>query len=494
LFSFVGLFFLVDSFVSLSHSEKFMFRDPIESVESTAAADASSTTAASPRLRPLRVGLIGTGTVGAGTLRVLARNQALIAARAGRGIEVVMACARNLQRAATAVGPLVPLTDDPLLVATHPDVEVLVEAAGGTEAARSWVLAAMAAGKHVVTANKALLAVHGNELFAAARQQGVTLACEAAVAVSIPVIKSLREGLTANHIEWVAGIINGTTNFVLSQMRDHGLGFDEALTQAQALGYAEADPQSDIDGTDAAHKITLLAAHAFGMPARFADVQIEGIRKLLPLDLACAEQLGYRIKLLAVARRRTDTETRLDAIELRVQPALVPASHLMAQVNGVMNGIMVKADAAGLTMYYGAGAGAEPTASAVIADLVDLARQAGTAPTRPVPSPGFQADAPGAALQVLPRAAVRTRHYLRIPVQTAQHIEAVGGWLAAQQVPVQQVALASDKLMPPGSHPQVLVLTDAVAQSTIDLAAHALASHPAVAGPVVTLRVETLDD
>ncbi len=462
-----------------------MYRDPVQSLEpqqhSSMAMPAMATT------RPLRVGMIGIGTVGAGTFRVLARNQATIAGRAGRGIEVVVVAARNLTRAASVVGTGVALTNDPMQVATHPDVDVVVEAAGGTGPARDWLLAAMAAGKHVVTANKALLAVHGNELFAAARQHGVALAYEGAVAVSIPIIKALREGLTANRIEWVAGIINGTTNFILTKMRDEGLGFAEALAQAQALGYAEADPAFDIEGVDAAHKITLLAANAFGMPVRFADAQVEGITALQGLDVACAEQLGYRIKLLGVARRRSD------GVELRVQPALVPATHLMAHVNGSMNGIMVKGDAAGVTMYYGAGAGSEQTASAVIADLVDVARLDGTNAAQRVPHLGFHTHAVDNSLAVLPRAAVHTRHYLRVPVHAAQQIEAVGAWLAAQQVPVQQVALAAEKSLPLGSGAQVLVLTDAVAQATVDLAVHALAAHPAVAGPVVTLRVEMLD-
>ena len=466
-----------------------MYRDPVQSLEAPLLP--SSATA----MRPLRVGMIGIGTVGAGTFRVLARNQALIAGRAGRGIKLVVVCARSLARAMSVVGKDVALTNDPMQVATHPDVDVLVEAAGGTGPARDWVLAAIRAGKHVVTANKALLAEHGNEIFAAARQHGVAVAYEGAVAVSIPIVKALREGLTANRIEWVAGIINGTTNFILSKMRDEGVGFAEALSQAQALGYAEADPTFDIEGIDAAHKISLLAANAFGMPVRFADAQVEGITALQGLDVACAEQLGFRIKLLGVAKRRKegDSEGNVEGVELRVQPALVPATHLLAHVNGSMNAVMVKGDASGVTMYYGAGAGSEQTASAVIADLVDVARLDGTHAGQRVPHLGFHPQAVDEQLAVLPRAAVHTRHYLRVPVHSAQQIEAVGAWLAAQHVPVLQVALAHDKALPPGSGPQVLVLTDAVAQSTVDLAVFALAAHPAVAGPVVTLRVETLE-
>jgi len=462
-----------------------MFRDPVQSLEAPLSPPSAAV------VRPLRVGMIGIGTVGAGTFRVLARNQALIAGRAGRGIKLVVVCARSLARAMRVVGKDVALTNDPMQVATHPDVDVLVEAAGGTGPARDWVLAAIRAGKHVVTANKALLAVHGNEIFAAARQHGVAVAYEGAVAVSIPIVKALREGLTANRIEWVAGIINGTTNFILSKMRDEGLGFAEALAQAQALGYAEADPTFDIEGIDAAHKISLLAANAFGMPVRFADAQVEGITRLQGLDVACAEQLGYRIKLLGVAKRRRDGDT--EGVELRVQPALVPATHLLAHVNGSMNAVMVKGDAAGVTMFYGAGAGSEQTASAVIADLVDVARLDGTRAGQRVPHLGFHPHAMDEHIAVLPRAAVHTRHYLRVPVHSAQQIEAVGAWLAAQNVPVAQVALANEKSLPPGSNPQVLVLTDAVAQSTVDLAVHALAAHPAVAGPVVALRVEMLE-
>ena len=462
-----------------------MYRDPIQSLEALREQPPAAAT------RPLRVGMIGIGTVGAGTFRVLARNQAEIAGRAGRGIQIVVVCARSLARAMGVVGKDVALTNDPLQVATHPDVDVLVEAAGGTSPARDWVLAAIRAGKHVVTANKALLAEHGNEIFAAARQHGVAVAYEGAVAVSIPIVKALREGLTANRIEWVAGIINGTTNFILSKMRDEGVGFAEALAQAQALGYAEADPTFDIEGLDAAHKISLLAANAFGMPVRFADAQVEGITALQDLDVACAEQLGFRIKLLGVARRRKDADVA--GVELRVQPALVPATHLLAHVNGSMNAVMVEGDAAGVTMYYGAGAGGEQTASAVIADLVDVARLEGTRAAQRVPHLGFHASAVKEDLAVLPRAAVHTRHYLRVPVHSAQQIEAVGAWLAAQQVPVARVELACEQSTGANAGPQVLVLTDAVAQAGVDLAVHALAAHPAVAGPVVALRVEMLE-
>ncbi|MDH6169900.1 homoserine dehydrogenase [Variovorax boronicumulans] len=451
-----------------------MYRDPVLSLQPLHGVPVA--------MRPLRVGMIGIGTVGSGTFRVLARNQAEIVGRAGRGIEVVMVAARNLPRAAGIVGDRVALTDDPMHVATHPDVDVLVEVAGGTGPARDWVLAAIAHGKHVVTANKALLAEHGAEIFAAARQHGVAVAYEGAVAVSIPIIKALREGLVANRIEWVAGIINGTTNFILSKMRDEGLDFAAALAEAQALGYAEADPAFDIEGIDAAHKLTLLAANAFGTPVRFADVQVEGITALQGVDVACAEQLGYRIKLLGIARRREE------GVELRVQPALVPAAHLMAHVNGSMNAVMVKGDASGVTMYYGAGAGSEQTASAVIADLVDVTRLDGTQAAQRVPHLGFHAHAMN-ELPALPRAAVCTAHYLRVPVHAASQVEAVAALLAAQRLPVRQLVLAAER---PEAGPQVLVLTGPATQGAIDLAVHALQANPAVAGAVTTLRVEAL--
>ncbi|WP_431112651.1 homoserine dehydrogenase [Variovorax paradoxus] len=451
-----------------------MYRDPVQSLEPLPSRSAA--------IHALRVGMIGIGTVGSGTFRVLARNQAEIAGRAGRPIEVVMVAARNLARAAGVVGTGIALTDDPMRVATHPDVDVVVEVAGGTGPARDWVLAAIAHGKHVVTANKALLAVHGAEIFAAARQHGVAVAYEGAVAVSIPIVKALREGLTANRIEWVAGIINGTTNFILSKMRDEGLDFAAALAQAQALGYAEADPAFDVEGIDAAHKLTLLASNAFGTQVRFDDVQVEGITALQRVDVACAEQLGYRIKLLGVARRRKE------GVELRVQPALVPDSHLMAHVNGSMNGIMVKGDAAGVTMYYGAGAGSEQTASAVIADLVDVARLPGTSAAQRVPHLGFHAHAM-TTLPVVARADVCSSYYLRVPVHAASAIEAVASWAAGHQLPVRQLSLGAQQ---PGAGPHVLVLTQPVRQAVVDQAVNVLQGHPAVAGAVTVLRVEEL--
>jgi homoserine dehydrogenase len=438
-------------------------------------------------LRPLRVGMIGIGTVGAGTWRVLRRNQASIRGRAGRGIEIVAVAARNLVRAAAIVEDAnVELTGDPLALASHPGIDVVVEVAGGTGPAREWVLCAIAHGKHVVTANKALLAEHGSEIFAAAQRQGVAVAYEGAVAVSIPIVKALREGLAANEIEWVAGIVNGTTNFILSKMRDEGLDFATALAQAQALGYAEADPTFDIEGVDAAHKLTLLAANAFGTPVCFSEVQAEGISRLQALDIACAERLGFRVKLLAIARRRAA------GLELRVHPALVPAKHLLAQVDGAMNGIFVKGDASGLTMYYGAGAGSEQTASAVIADLVDVARLQGTVGAQRVPYLAFHPEAQR-ELPVLPSSDVCTRHYLRVPVaQGAQAQVAVLQVLDECNVSVQTLRREREGIDANAPHHLVL-LTHETPESAVAQALARLAQTLGVTGTVARVRVEMLE-
>ena len=436
---------------------------------------------------PLRVGMIGIGTVGLGTWRVLQRNQTAIAGRAGRPINIVAVAARNLTRAAQLLGdaPGVALTSDPLQLATRPDIDVLVEVAGGTGPAREWVLAAIAHGKHVVTANKALLAEHGNEIFAAAHQRGVAVAYEGAVAVSIPIVKALREGLAANQVEWVAGIVNGTTNFILTRMREGGLGFDGALAEAQALGYAEADPSFDVDGIDAAHKTALLAANAFGMPVRFSQAHVEGIRALQAVDVACAERLGYRVKLLGIARLQ-------DAgVQLRVHPALVPADHLLAAVNGAMNGVLVKGDASGITMHYGAGAGSETTASAVIADLIDMARQTLDGRRPCVPGLAFhpraQIDRP-----VLPMASVRTAHYLRVPLARREAMAELAAALGARGVtPVTM----SVHVQPSGAHAglHALIVTAPVADGVAQHAAGQLEGLSACCGPVARLRIERLD-
>src|SRR5450830_1503197 len=323
-------------------------------------------------MKPIKVGLLGIGTVGTGTFNVLKRNQEEIIRRAGRPIEIVMVAARNVERARGIVGDAVDVVSDPMLVVNHPDIDIVVEVIGGCGIAKDLVLQAIANGKHVITANKALLAIHGNEVFSAALDKGVMVAFEAAVAGGIPIIKPLREGLTANRIEWLAGLIHGTTNFILSEVRDKGLHFDTVLKQAQALGYAEADPTFDIEGVDAAHKATIMSAIAFGIPMQFSKAHVEGITRLEAIDIRYAEQLGYRIKLLGIAKRAKVNGA--EGIELRVHPTLIPTKRLIANVEGAMNAVLVQGDAIGATLYYGKGAGAEPTASAVIADLVDITR------------------------------------------------------------------------------------------------------------------------
>ncbi|MBB5271023.1 homoserine dehydrogenase [Quisquiliibacterium transsilvanicum] len=363
---------------------------------------------------PVRVGLLGAGTVGGGTFEVLWRNQAEITRRAGRRIEIARIADLNTARAGEIAAGRAEVTDDAMSVVTDPGIDIVVELIGGYGIARKLVLAAIENGKHVVTANKALLAVHGNEIFEAASRKGVMVAFEAAVAGGIPIIKALREGLTANRIEWIAGIINGTTNFILSEMRDKGLAFDVVLAEAQRLGYAEADPTFDIEGIDAAHKATILAAIAFGIPVSFDKAYVEGITNLQAEDIRYAEQLGYRIKLLGITRRRMDNG-KLRGIELRVHPTLIPAKRLLANVEGAMNAVLVKGDAVGHTLYYGKGAGAEPTGSAVVADLVDVARMLTSDPGNRVPHLAFQAEAV-ADLPILAIEEVETSYYLRLRV------------------------------------------------------------------------------
>jgi homoserine dehydrogenase len=432
---------------------------------------------------PLRVGLLGLGTVGAGTYRVLTRNQALIQARTGRRIAITQVAVRDLARAANIVGPEVTLTRDPFAVVSHPDIDVVVEVMGGTTLARELVLHAIAHGKQVVTANKALLAEHGDEIFAAAEGRGVVVAYEGAVAVSIPIIKALREGLVANRIEWVAGIINGTSNFILSAMQRQGLSFDAALAEAQRLGYAEADPRFDVDGIDAAHKLCLLAANAFGTPSQFAQVHTEGIAEVQAIDMVFAERLGYRIKLLGVARRSEQ------GLELRVQPVMLPDHHLLAQVEGSMNAVMVKGDASGLTLYYGAGAGSEETASAVIADLVDVARTTALAPAQRVPSVGFHSHALR-ELPVLPVADLSSAYYLRFDLNGDATQPALLHALAQRGIQVQTQACLAH---PNDASRLSLVLrtqpvTDHVVRDALDGVATALSLTEAPK----TLRVERL--
>ena len=359
-------------------------------------------------MKPINVGLLGLGTVGGGTLTVLRRNAQEITRRAGREIRVTMAAVRNLEKAKSQYGAEgITITTDSAAVVNNPDIDIVVELIGGTEPAKTLVMQAIQNGKHVVTANKALIAKHGNEIFAAAQAKGVMVAFEAAVAGGIPIIKAVREGLTANRIEWIAGIINGTTNFILTEMRDKGLAFDTVLAEAQRLGYAEADPTFDIEGVDAAHKLTILSAIAFGIPMQFDKAYTEGISKLTKEDIQYAEELGYRIKLLGITKR-TDK-----GIELRVHPTLIPTKRLIANVEGVMNAVLVKGDAVGATLYYGRGAGAEPTASAVVADLVDVTRMATADPENRVPHLAFQPDALSNE-PILPMGEVRTSYYLRM--------------------------------------------------------------------------------
>ena len=360
-------------------------------------------------MKPINVGLLGIGTVGGGTWEVLSRNQEEITRRAGRGIVITKVADKDTERAKKLTGGKAVVTGDANEVVTDPNIDIVIELIGGYTVAKEFVLKAIANGKHVVTANKALLATHGNEIFAAAQKKGVMVAFEAAVAGGIPIIKALREGLTANRIEWIAGIINGTSNFILSEMRDKGLAFGDVLKEAQRLGYAEADPTFDIEGIDAAHKLTIMSAIAFGIPMQFERAYTEGISKLTAADIRYADELGYRIKLLGITRRTPD------GIELRVHPTLIPAKRLIANVEGVMNAVLVKGDAVGATMYYGAGAGALPTASAVVADLVDITRLSTADPEHRVPHLAFQPDQL-AATRILPMDEVTTAYYLRLRV------------------------------------------------------------------------------
>jgi homoserine dehydrogenase len=439
-------------------------------------------------LKPIQVGLLGIGTVGGGTFRVLQRNQEEIKRRAGRGIEIGIVAARDLARARSVVGLDTRLTADPFEVVNHPDVEIVVEVIGGTTLAKDLVMQAVTNGKHVVTANKALLAEHGNEVFAAAQKHGVMVAFEGAVAVSIPIIKALREGLSGNRIEWVAGIINGTTNFILSEMRDKGLGFDTVLAQAQALGYAEADPSFDIEGFDAAHKATILASVAFGIPIQFKPDHVEGITQLAAADITYAFQMGYRIKLLGIAKRTAQ------GIELRVHPTLIPAKRLLANVEGSMNGIMVKSDAAGITMYYGAGAGSEQTASAVIADLVDVARLHTADAAQRVPHLAFQPDAMSSE-PVLPMSAVVTSYYLRLRVADQAGVLAkVAGILADCDISIDAVIqreadeIDSDN----AAQTDLIILTHDCVESRMDTALARMQTLPTVLQKIVRIRKEEL--
>ncbi|MDX9700640.1 MAG: homoserine dehydrogenase [Rhodocyclaceae bacterium] len=435
-------------------------------------------------MKAISVGLLGIGTVGGGTFNVLKRNEEEITRRAGRPIRITTVADKNLELARTVTGGAVKLTDDAFSVVTDPEIDIVVELIGGYGVARELVLKAIEHGKHVVTANKALLAVHGNEIFAAAQKKGVMVAFEAAVAGGVPIIKALREGLSANRIEWLAGIINGTTNFILSEMRDKGLPFAEVLKQAQALGYAEADPTFDIEGVDAAHKATIMSAIAFGVPMQFEAAHVEGITQLDSQDIAYAEQLGYRIKLLGIARMREQ------GIELRVHPTLIPERRLIANVEGAMNAVLVHADAVGATLYYGKGAGAEPTASAVIADLVDVTRLHTADPEHRVPHLAFQPDQVR-DLKVLPIEEVVTSYYLRMRVEDKPGVLAdITRLLADNGISIE--AMLQKEAEAGETHTDIIMLTHETVERHANRAIAQIEALPVVRGKVTRLRVESL--
>lgn len=435
-------------------------------------------------MNPINVGLLGVGTVGGGTFTVLKRNQEEIARRAGRHIVVKMIADRDLEKARSLADSNVIVTDDAHEVVTHPDIDIVVELIGGSTIAKELILEAIENGKHVVTANKALLAHHGTEIFSAARQKGVVVAFEAAVAGGIPIIKALREGLTANRIEWVAGIINGTANFILSEMRDKGQAFDTVLEQAKQLGYAEVDPTYDIEGIDAAHKITLMSAIAFGIPVQFDKVYTEGITKLTGKDIRYAEELGYRIKLLGITKRVKQ------GVELRVHPTLIPTQRLIANVEGVMNAVVVKGDAVGETLYYGAGAGAEPTASAVIADLVDVTRMQTADPTHRVPLLAFQPDAL-ADTPIISMDEVETAYYLRLCVIDKPGVLAdITRILADSKISINAVVQKE-----PGAENEpvdLILLTHVTLEKNMNAAIASIEKLSIISGQVIRIRLEEL--
>ena len=445
-------------------------------------------------MKPIQVGLLGIGVVGSGTFNVLRRNQEEIKRRAGRGIEITMVADLNVARAQELVGPDVSVVSDARAVIANPDIDIVIELIGGYGIAKTLVMEAIAAGKHVVTANKALLAVHGTEIFAAASARGVMVAFEAAVAGGIPIIKALREGLTANSIQWIAGIINGTTNFILSEMRDKGLDFGVVLKEAQRLGYAEADPTFDIEGVDAAHKATIMSAIAFGIPVQFDKAYVEGITKLGAADIRYAEQLGYRIKLLGITKRTPN------GIELRVHPCLIPAKRLIANVEGAMNAVVVQGDAVGTTLYYGKGAGSEPTASAVIADLVDITRLHTADAAQRVPHLAFQPNALSNT-PVLPMGEVMTSYYLRLRVADETGVLArVTGLLAEAGISIDAVLQreadeirsesGSGQLQVPQT--DVIILTHDCVEAKMNAAIAQMQALPTVLEPITRIRKEEL--
>ncbi len=435
-------------------------------------------------MKPVRVGLLGLGTVGGGTFNVLRRNAGEIARRAGRGIEITHAAAREYEPAGLPGIDAIEVGDDAFALVENPDIDIIVELIGGYEPARELVLRAIAGGKHVVTANKALIATHGNEIFAAAQKQGVMVAFEAAVAGGIPIIKAVREGLTANRIEWIAGIINGTGNFILTEMRDKGRDFADVLAEAQALGYAEADPTFDVEGIDAAHKLAILASLAFGIPLQFDRVYTEGIGHITRDDVSYAGQLGYRIKHLGVTRRTGQ------GVELRVHPTLIPEKRLIANVDGVMNAVLVQADAVGPTLYYGAGAGAEPTASAVVADLVDVARTMTVDSENRVPHLAFQPDSLS-DLPILGMDDVETSYYLRLCASDEAGVMAnITRILGDSGISIEAVIQKE----PPEGEQQVpiIMLTRRVREQQMNTAIQQIESLASVKGTITRIRMEHL--
>jgi homoserine dehydrogenase len=436
-------------------------------------------------VNPVNVGLLGLGTVGAGTVNVLARNAEEITRRAGRGIRVTHAAARNLDAPRNCSTEGIKLTTAPMDVVNDPDVDVVVELIGGYDLSRELVMQAINNGKHVVTANKALIALHGNEIFKAAQDKGVMVAFEAAVAGGIPIIKAIREGLAGNRIEWLAGIINGTGNFILTEMRDKGRDFADVLAEAQKLGYAEADPTFDVEGIDAAHKLTILASIAFGIPLQFDSTYTEGISRITRDDVDYADQLGYRIKHLGISRR---TE---DGIELRVHPTLIPHRRLIANVDGVMNAVLVKGDAVGPTLYYGAGAGAEPTASAVVGDLVDVVRAMTADPENRVPHLAFQPDALSDT-PILPMDEIETAYYLRLqasdkPGVLADVTRILGESGISIEALVQKEPAQGETSVP------IILLTHRIREKQMNAAIAQIEALETIHGEVVRIRLEVLD-
>ncbi len=435
-------------------------------------------------MKPIQVGLMGMGTVGGGVFTVLERNQEEIQRRAGRGIHIAQIADLDIEKVKAIAGDKVKIVADARQIINNPDIEVVIELIGGYGIAKALVLEAIAAGKHVVTANKALIAVHGNEIFNAAREKGVIVAFEAAVAGGIPIIKALREGLTANRIEWIAGIINGTTNFILSEMREKGLDFADVLKEAQRLGYAEADPTFDIEGIDAAHKASIMSAIAFGIPVQFDKAHIEGITKLAAVDIRYAEQLGYRIKLLGITKRTKD------GVELRVHPTLIPAKRLIASVEGAMNAVQVYADAVGTTLYYGKGAGAEPTASAVIADLVDVVRLQAVDPKQRVPYLAFQENRVKDTI-VMSIEDITTSYYLRLHVVDVAGVLAdITRILADKNISID--ALLQKEALEGQNHTDLIILTHQTQEKHMLSAIKEIEALATVQGSVTKIRLEEL--